>query len=336
MTMVDLDNIRTFEISNGSLKCKIMNFGAAVLKLEYKGTDVVLAHEHFESYLDNNACLGVTVLPNANRTGGASYSINGQLYNMEANEKGHNNLHSSLTNGAHKRFWDVEEYESDHVVLSLKMSDGDLGFPGNRYFTVTYRIINDSLVIRYTCLSDKDTVFNPTNHSYFNLNGHDVGSILDHTLKIDAECFTPVNEEMITTGELRPVENTPFDFRNEHTIGSLWDDNDPQMKIAWGYDHNFVLNEESEWPVVLKGDKTGIVLKCHTECPGIQVYTGNYLNEQDGKGGHVYGRNEGVALETQFFPNSLNIEEFPKAIVSGGITAETVTVYKFECEKEEV
>ena len=324
------EEVIVYEIESEQLKAGIMNYGAALLNLEYNGTDVVLAHDKFRSYLDNGACLGVIIIPNANRTGGASYVINGLRYEMEVNDRGRNNLHSSLPNGAHKRFWKVEDWQKDSITLSLEMKDGDLGFPGNRLFKVTYRVEDNQLKIIYEGESDTDTVFNPTSHSYFNLNGHDSGSIMDHILQINAEYFTPYSDELICTGELRSVKNTPFDFRQPHTIGALWDPEDEQMHFGNGYDHNFVLNKENgNLCFVLQGEKSGIVMKCYTDLPGVQVYTGNYLNEPEGKNGAFYREHEGVALETQYFPNSLNLEEFETPVIRTGEHKILTTRYEF-------
>ena len=338
-TIIDSYNgeqIVAYEIENEQLSCTIMNFGAAVLELKYNGRDVVLAHEHFKSYLDNGACLGVVVLPNANRTGNASYKLNGVRYQMEVNEHGHNNLHSSLSNGAHKRIWHIEKWERDSLTLSLHMKDGELGFAGNRVFKVTYSLQKNMLMIKYEAESDKDTVFNPTNHSYFNLNGHDCGNVMDHLLMINADSFTPYDNELICTGEIRKVEGTPFDFRKPHTIKALWDLNDEQMGFGKGYDHNFVLNkEDSDLCFVLKSNESGITMKCYTDFPGVQVYTGNYLDEHDGKKGCVYGEHAGVALETQYFPNSLNIEQFEKPVLKAGEHKILTTRYLFSVDESE-
>ena len=338
-TVIDSYNgeqIIAYEIENEQLSCTVMNFGAAVLELKYKGRDVVLAHEHFRGYLDNGACLGVVVLPNANRTGGASYELNGERYQMEVNEHGHNNLHSSLSNGAHKRIWNVDRWEKDFLSLSLEMKDGDLGFPGNRLFKVTYSLLKNRLTIRYEAQSDKDTVFNPTNHSYFNLNGHDSGTIMDHVLMINADRFTPYDKELICSGEIRDVAGTPFDFREPHTIGKLWDLNDEQMGFGKGYDHNFVLDKEKgDLCFVLKGNVSGITMECYTDMPGVQVYTGNYLNEHDGKNGCVYDEHAGVALETQYFPNSLNITQFKTPVLKAGEHKILTTRYLFSVDESE-
>ncbi|MBQ4252124.1 MAG: galactose mutarotase, partial [Erysipelotrichaceae bacterium] len=234
---------------------------------------------------------------------------------------------------AAKKIMDVEMRE-DEIVFRCCFADMEAGLPGNRLFSVSYRLDDDNrLIITYEMTSDKDTIFNPTQHSYFNMAGHDSGSILNQQLQLNADYFTPVDETLIPSGELRAVEGTPFDFRQIKPIGRDMDLSDQQLGFGKGYDHNFVINDYDgtlRYFGLLKDPASGRQMRCYTTQPGVQVYTANYLERKDGKEGIQYQPNDGVCLETQFFPDSVNHPNFPQALLKAGETICYQTVYAFE------
>ena len=304
--------------------------GAAVVCLFYRGVDVVLGWDTPEEYFPNPGSFGATVGRSANRIGGAAFTLNGKRYELAKND-GENNLHSG-PDGYHTRRWETVEASSDRVVFRLDSPDGDQGYPGRFRVSVTYTLTDDdALHILYEGVSDADTVVNLTNHAYFNLNGHASGSAEDHRLMIHADAFTPVAPGLIPTGEIRSVEGTPFDFRTAHPIGRDIGAEDEQLRLGGGYDHNFVLRGEGFRPAAeLTGDKTGITLTVETDCPGVQLYTGNFLRGARGKGGAVYNKRGAVCLETQFFPNAVNESAFTSPVVKAGEPYRSETVWRLK------
>ena len=235
--------VSVYTIDNGTISASVIDFGAILVNIIYDGVDVALGYKDLDTYLVNDGNLGAVIAPNANRIANACFAIDGQVYELEKNE-GENNLHSSILYGAHKKLWQAEEVLEDAITLSLSLKDGECGFPGNRLLKVTYRIEEDALKIRYAFISDKKTVFNPTNHSYFNLNGHASGDILQHTLWVDAAAYTPTDEGLVPTGEIVPVDGTPMDFRRKKTLGRDIDAAYEALVYAKGYDHNWVIRDE--------------------------------------------------------------------------------------------
>jgi aldose 1-epimerase len=218
------------------------------------------------------------------------------------------------------------------VELTLVSPDGDQGFPGKLTAIVRYTLKGDELHIDYSATTDKDTVLNLTNHSYFNLKGAGEGNILDHQAKIIADRYTPVNAQLIPTGELAPVAGTPFDFLSLHTVGDRIDADNEQLKLGWGYDHNFVLNSGGKYGEAAEvyEPTTGRVIEVWTDQPGMQFYTGNHLDGKvTGKGGKVYHKRDGLCLETQHFPDSPNHSNFPSTELKPGQTFHSQTVFKF-------
>lgn len=326
-TLENGEKVFAYTIENGNLKAEILDYGCIIRKLFYKDRDIVLGFEHLESYVATTSGMGAAIVPSANRIANACFMMDGQLYQMEVNE-GKNNLHSHSSKGGHKRLWRLEKHTLNSLVFSLTYGDMELGLPGNRSITVSYTLTDrDELQIDYQLISDKKTLFNPTNHSYFNLNGE--GTVNDHLLKLNCDYFTPSYPDNIPTGEVRSVENTPFDFREMAVISSQMDMNDEQIRNGHGYDHNILIRDYDgtlKHLATLKGNITGITLDCYTTQPGVQLYGGYYLDEEDGKYGVSYHGYEGICLETQFTPNAVNNE---KAVSPFAEKAQYRTVFRF-------
>ena len=251
---------------------------------------------------------------------------------MEANDN-ENSLHSG-SNGTSERFWEVISCTDQAVTLQIEDADLQQGYPGNAVIQVTYEVTEDNgLAITYHAKADKDTVFNFTNHAYINLNGHASGSVLDQTVQIKASHFTPVKDgKAIPTGELADVEGTPFDFRVAKPIGQDIHADNEQLKFGSGYDHNFALDrtgDEVEKVATAYAPESGIQLEVYTDCPGIQLYSANFIQGQKGKGGVVYKDWEAFCLETQYFPNSINEPNFKSPITKAGKDYASKTIYKF-------
>ena len=247
---------------------------------------------------------------------------------------GPNSLHGG-SKGFHAVIWDGKQLSDSAVEFSYTSPDMEMGYPGELKTVVTYSLTPDNaLKIDYTATTNKATPVNLTNHAYFNLNGEGSSTINDHLLMINADAITPVDSTLIPTGVIKPVANTPFDFRKPTGIGSRVDSADEQLKNGKGYDHNFVLRDSSKsshLAATVYGPQTGIFMEVYTTEPGIQFYGGNFLNgkDNDGKHGHAYGYRSALCLETQHFPDSPNKPSFPSTILNPGETYKTTTSYKF-------
>ena len=325
-----------YEISNeAGMKAIVTDFGATLHSLyvpdkDGKFRDVVWGYDTVQEYeIDNGPYFGATVGRIANRVGGAVVTINGVDYPMEVNERT-NCLHSG-PNCYHVRIWNAEVLENA-VRFYILSPDGDQGLPGNFDLSVTYTVTDENgLKITYDGVSDKDTYVSMTNHTYFNLNGETSDSILEHEMMVNADAYTRVNAEMISTGEIMDVTGTAMDFRVPKTIGrDICKDEEP-LNIGGGYDHNFVLNahKPEEAVVVLSSKESGISLDVFTDYPGIQIYSGNFLCDKPGKGGRIYPNRSGVALETQQFPDAMHHENFPSPLLKAGEKFHTETEYRF-------
>lgn len=323
--LADGRQARLYTIENGRLRAEITSYGASLVSLFVDGVDVCLGCDDVSGYECNGSYLGAVVGRNANRTGGAGFELNGERVTLPANE-GKNNLHSGPDSWAW-RLWEKTAHTCSSLTLAIHSPHGDQGFPGNADVTVTYTIENDGLTIEYRAVSDRDTVFNLTNHAYFNLFGQDQPRrAMDQELMIPGEYFCPDDAENIPTGELRHVEGTPFDFRSFKPIGrDIGMDYEPLI-LQGGYDHNFV--NSGKVCAVLRNPENGLTMTVTTDCPGVQVYGGNFL-DNTGKGGVYYGKRTGVALETQFYPNAVNHPEWPQPTVKAGEKLRSVTVYSF-------
>lgn len=326
-----------YEITNAAgMKAVVTDFGATLHSLyvpdkDGQLRDVVWGYEAVAGYeIDNGPYFGATVGRIANRVGGAVVTVNGVDYQMDVNERT-NCLHSG-PKGWHIRIWDAELLENA-VKFSLLSPDGDQGLPGNFNVSVTYTVTDENgLKISYDGISDKDTYVSLTNHSYFNLNGENSDSILEHILWLNADSFTRVNEEMISTGEIVDVTGTAMDFRTPKAIGRDIQKDEEPLRIGGGYDHNWVVgaHEADEAVAKVTSGESGICMEIFTDCPGIQIYTGNFLcDKKGGKRGRVYPDRSGVAFETQQFPDAMHHENFPSPLVRAGENFHTETEYRF-------
>ena len=323
-----------YTISCGKLTAAVTDYGATLVSLlvpDAQGSvaDVVLGYDSFEGYRDGDAFLGATVGRNANRIAGSAFPLNDMTIRLKANE-GPNNLHSG-PNCFHTRMWSVLYHQDNAIALELNSPAGDQGFPGKATIRVTYRLdTTGGLHIVYDAVCDRDTVFNLTNHSYFNLAGHEkTETAMDQLLTIPGRFFNPDDAESIPTGELRSVAASPMDFRRPKPIGRDINEDYDALKLQGGYDHN--------WEVFcnpcayLSDPVSGRNMSVSTDCPGIQFYAGNFLKET-GKDGVYYGKRSGIALETQFYPDALHHPEWPQPITRAGEKYHSETVYRFWAE----
>ena len=325
----------TLENSKG-MKASVINYGAILTNLfvpdkSGKSEDIVLGYDTLEPYYDNGSFFGATVGPNANRIANASFTLNNVKYDLDVND-GPNNLHSHFIKGYHKRVWDVTELDGA-VRFSLEDEDMNMGFPGNKKVQVTYTLTDDNaLKISYDVSSDKETIINMTNHSYFNLLGHKAGSIEDHVLYLNADIYTPVIPGAIPTGELASVKGTVFDFTAGRRIGDNINDDLDQLTMVQGYDHNWVLNGEAgkeRLAARVTAPGTDRVMEVYTDLPAIQFYAGNCIAPTVGKESTSYGKRYGLCLETQYSPDTANHPEWPSAVYGPSRKYVTTTTYKF-------
>lgn len=325
----------TFENEHGMVM-EVTDFGATLYRVlvpDAKGdlVDVVLGCDTPEDYVKAaGTFFGATVGRNANRIAGAVFELNGKEYQLDVNN-GPNNLHSGLDFYSY-RIWNVKEVTENGITFTLHSPDGDQGYPGALDIDVTYTLTADNGVkIEYYGIPDADTIVNMTNHSYFNLNGHDSGSILSQEVWLDADAFTAADEELITTGEIIPVEGTPMDFRKKKAIGKEIEAEYEALLFGKGYDHNWVLNNHGAYAKVaeLSSKENGLTMEVYTDLPGIQIYTGNFLVEEKGKGGAIYKHRQGVCFETQYFPDAIHHENFDGPVCKAGEEYKTTTLYKF-------
>lgn len=331
--------VYTLKNSRG-MEARIMNFGGVLLSLtapdkNAKFADVVLAYDSLPPYFVNKPYFGALIGRYGNRIGKGKFSLDGKSYTLATNN-GANHLHGGLK-GFDKVLWDVNETESvpgRSVVLSYVSKDGEEGYPGTLTVKVTYALTDSNeLRIDYRATTDSPTIVNLTHHSYFNLAGQGNGDILAHELMIDADRFTPIDAGLIPTGELRPVEGTPMDFRAPVAIGARINSSEEQLKLAGGYDHNWVLNRaEKAYGLAARVHEpgSGRAMEVYTSEPGLQFYSGNFLDGSDtGKGERVYRHRYGFCLETQHFPDSPNKPAFPSTVLRPGEEYRSSTTYRF-------
>jgi aldose 1-epimerase len=296
--------------------------------------DIVLGHDTLDSYTPNPPYLGAVVGRYANRIANGTFTLDGKKYELPKND-GPNTLHGGVKRTFDKVVWTDEPLKGKTGVAFTYLSpDGEESFPGNLKMKVTYTLTNENaLLINYEASTDKATPINVSQHSYFNLAGEGSGDILSHELMLNADRFTPVDKNLIPTGELRPVKGTPLDFTTSTKMGARIDDNYEQLVLGHGYDHNFVINGKGEGLTLAARayePTSGRVLEVSTTQPGIQFYTGNFLDGTvTGKHGHVYQRRYGFCLETQHFPDSPNHPEFPSTILKPGKAFHSETIFKF-------
>jgi aldose 1-epimerase len=328
--------IYTFTNTNG-VEARITNYGGIVVSLkapDRKGAmaDIVLGFDTLSGYLTSSSpYFGALVGRYGNRIGHARFTLAGVEYKLAANN-GENSLHGGV-HGFNKAVWASRELPDDGLELTYLSKDGEEGYPGNLKVIVTYHLTDASeLKIDYAATTDKDTVINLTNHSYFNLKGGGNGDILDHLVTLNADRFTPVDAGLIPTGELRSVSGTPFDFRKATAVGARIEQNDEQLKLGKGYDHNWVLNKNGTGPGLaarVEEPSSGRVLEVLTDQPGVQFYTGNFLDGTiKGKDGKPFAHRGGLCLETQHFPDSPNKPKFPSTVLKPGQQFHSTTIYR--------
>jgi aldose 1-epimerase len=329
--------------SRGGMQVELTNYGARIVSIDVPDkhgniADVVLGFDDLAGYLGKDPYFGATIGRYANRIANGKFTLDGVQYKVPIND-GPNSLHGG-TEGFDKKVWTASELSQypPAVEFTYLSPNGEEGYPGDLHVKVVDTLEDDNaLRIDYTATTDKDTVINLTNHSYFNLSGQGSGSILNEEVMINANQFTPINANLIPTGELREVGGTPFDFRKPTRIGARINEDNQQLKYAHGYDDNFVLDRESPGLVLaarVVDPESGRVLECYTTEPGLQFYASNFLDGTiHGKGGKVYGYRSAFTLETQHFPDSPNHPNFPSTELKPGETYHQTTIFKFSTLK---
>ena len=325
---------------NGCEIC-VTNFGAFPVSIMVpdkngKLTDVVLGHQTLKRYTDlKPTYLGAAIGRYGNRIANGKFTLDGKEYTLAVNN-GPNNLHGGIE-GFDSKVWDAKQIDNQTLELSLISPDGEEGFPGTLSVKMIYKLTDDNAFdIRYEATTDKATLCNLTNHSFFNLSGTGDESICDHTLQINAEFYTPGSDVMIPTGEIAKVAGTPMDFTSPKTIGERIDNDFDQLVSGVGYDHNYVINKQFPSQLALaataSSPKTGIVLETFTTEPGVQLYTGNWLDGFEGKNGKIYPKRSAFCLETQHFPDSPNKPHFPSCVLRPGELYQQTCIYKFSIQ----
>ena len=322
-------------------KVSLLTLGASIQSFVFEEKDIVLGFDHANDYFKSGAYIGATVGRVCNRTADGCFTLDGTTYRLNCNEPDRRvHLHGGNV-GFDKKIWActvLDDGDEPFVAFEMESADGDEGYPGNLCVRLVYTLTADNtLVLDYTASADADTPLNLTNHVYFNLNGCDGDTVRNHLLRICAEEYTPVTERLVPTGEYAPVEDTCIDFRAFRTIGDALQGEDACMAYTGGVDHNFVL-AHSRRPfseaAVAYSPTTGICVTCCTNLPGIQVYTGNFLDEKGGKYGLKWGKHQGFCLETQFFANSVNEPRFPSIILKKNDVFTSRTTYRVDKVEE--
>lgn len=339
---IDSNEVELYTITNpGKAEMKVTTFGGIItsFKLPDKNgtlSDVVLGYDNLDGYIKNTTYFGATIGRYGNRIGNAKFTLDGTEYNL-AHNNGPNNLHGGFK-GFNKVIWTAQPFsgsDSAGLILKYLSKDGEEGFPGNLDVTVTFTLTKDNTFrIDYLATTDKPTVCNLTNHTYWNFKDAGKTDILQHELMLNASNFTPVDKALIPTGVIEPVKDTPMDFTTAHAIGDNINADYEQLKIAGGYDHNWVLDNPEDVKMNLAATvyepTTGRFMEILTEEPGIQFYSGNFLDGSiTGKYGDVYKFRSGFCLETQHYPDSPNKPEFPSVVLRPGETYKTTTIHKF-------
>lgn len=337
-SQIDGKEVKLFQLKNDKLAVTLTNYGARLVTLKVPNkdggaTDVILGYDSAKEYKENyNNFYGAIVGRYGNRIGKASFTLNGESYSLEKND-GENSLHGG-TNGVYNKVWDVINHTATSITLAYTSPDKEAGYPGTVKMEVTYTLEeNGGLAIDYLATTDKETVLNLTNHAYFNLNGAGDSSILDHELQIDAKAITEVDHTLIPTGKSLPVAGTAFDFTEPQLVGAHIEDENAQLKIGKGYDHNFELNKKDGFQKVaaVYASKTGIEMQVYTTEPGLQFYSGNFMKDSDPKGkeGKVYPFRSAFCLETQHFPDAPNHPNFASTVLKPGEKYSSKTTYRF-------
>ncbi|MCC5939468.1 MAG: galactose mutarotase [Lunatimonas sp.] len=337
-------DVRFFLLKNKNrLEMTVTNYGGRILELftpdkDGNFEDINLGFDNLDDYMEaGGGYFGAPIGRYGNRIANAQFTLDGKTYQLEANN-GPNNLHG-WPGGYHAVVWEVLESSDQLLKLKYISADGQAGFPGNLTVIMTYELTDDNeFKIGYEAETDQKTIVNLTHHGFYNLNGHGNGNVHNHLLTLNADYFTPVNEVLIPTGEIAPVAGTPMDFRTPHLVGDRIDDDYPQLKIAGGYDHNWVLNKKDtgnkpELAATVVVPENGRKMEVFTSQPGVQIYTGNFMNGQSkSKEGKIYEKRGAICLETQHFPDSPNQPNFPSVVLNPGETYQHVCIYKFSVE----
>lgn len=328
--------VSLIKLDNGVISCELITFGATIRSLTVPDrngnpVDVVLGYDHLEDYLRHDGYLGATVGRCANRIARGQFRLHGENYTLATNN-GNNHLHGGLQGFSH-RCWTISHSDNHAVTLSLSSPDGEEGYPGKLDCAVRFALEDTALIIHYEATADRDTVCNLTNHSYFNLAGHNSGSVLEQSIQLFAEHYTPSDAESIPFGTIEPVENTPMDFRTPKSIGKHIHEPFPQLRYALGYDHNYVIDGtigRLRPAASAYAPTTGITMQAQTTLSGVHFYTANYLPEgRTGKNSCHYGPRHGFCLETQFFPDSPNHPNFPSSTLKAGEKYNHCTIFRF-------
>ncbi len=329
-------NVDKYSITNkNGMTLEVITYGATIqgVKIPCKDgvlRDVAVGFDNLDGHINYSDYEGNTVGRYANRLHNAQFSVNGKKYSVTANEKGKTCLHGGGEFST--AVWDALVDTDNSVVMSYTSPDCANGFPGEMQAKVRFTLTDDNEVaINYTAICSQDTPINMTNHIYFNFTGSTKENVLAHTLKIDSDAFTPIDADSIPTGEIKSVHGTAFDFTQEKAIGKDIDVNDEQLAIGRGYDHNFCLNENAGAVITAKELSSGIEMEVYTDMPGVQLYTGNFLDGTIiGKGGLPLIKNAGFCLETQFYPDTPNQPSFPQCTFRAGEIFRSMTKYKFK------
>lgn len=327
--------------SESGIAAKITNYGGRIVALcvpdkDGKPTDVTLGYNSIDEYVNlPETFFGAAIGRYGNRIAKGIFSLDSVEYQLATND-GPNHLHGGWT-GYYDAIWDVAQATESKLELHLLSPDGDAGYPGNLDITMSYELKDKSLVITYSATTDKKTIVNLTNHSFFNLSGEGSETINDHIIQINADRYTPVDSTLIPTGELAAVTETPMDFTTPTEIGARLNEDFIQFKYAGGYDHNWIINEDGnslKKAVTVYSPITNIQMDVLTTEPGVQFYAGNFLNGMNiGKSGKPYKYRSGLCLETQHFPDSPNKPEFPSVVLEPGQTYSHVSVYQFSVKE---
>jgi aldose 1-epimerase len=339
----DGKSVFLYTLKNASgMEVSITTYGGSIAAIKVPDrnksfADVVLGFDNVSGYQTNTSYFGALIGRYGNRIGKGTFQLDGKVYQIPTND-GANMLHGG-TVGFNKRVWDASDVSTPKeasLQLHYLSPDGEMGFPGNLDVTVRYTLdAKNGLHIEYTATTDKPTVLNLTNHSYFNLGGAGSGSVLKERLTIRADHFTPIDSGLIPTGVVQSVDDTPFDFRHGNPIGSRIEEKNEQLALGKGYDHNFVLNEHkmTDWVVKVEDPNSGRVLEVYTDQPGVQFYTANFLDGSVQGVGGAFNFRTAVCLETQHFPDSPNRLNFPSSTLRPGEKYHSETIYRFTTEE---
>lgn len=341
-TIVDGKNVNLYVLENPSgMEVCATNYGGRIVSImvpDRNGNfqDVVLGHDSISDYINIDGNFGALIGRYGNRIAQGKFTLDSIEYQLPQNNYGHC-LHGGPV-GFHHKVWDAVQPNDSTLELRLQSPDGEAGFPGNLNVKVVYTLTHDnSLKLEYTATTDKPTIVNLTNHSYFNLSGNPAKDILDETVMFNADNFTPIDSTFMTSGEIRTVEGTPFDFRKGKTVGQDINAENKQLRNGLGYDHNMVLNTDGNLSMLagkITDNDSGISMEIYTTEPGIQFYTGNFLDGKvKGKKGIAYPRRSAICVETQHYPNSPNLSNYPSTVLRPGEIYSSSCIYKFTIEK---